>query len=215
MNTVDVRRLTAWSGLITGGMTVLIIPLYFTNSGVPPTWNVLTRSLITILSCATFVVFLAGLRHLIRQADQRYEWLAGLVYGAGLIYLAVVLVATSLEAGGVIGTPEGTLDPTIDGPLAHGTVLLHGSVARVVTAVLLLAAGHAVLRTRALPAWAGRSAYVVAAVNLAFAPSLYFGMDPAQFYSAVGWGNTALTGSLVIWWAVAASIGALSATYRS
>ena len=50
---------------------------------------------------------------------------------------------------------------------------MHGSVIRMVTALLLSAAGYAILRTGALPRWAGRIAYLLALVNLAFVPSMY------------------------------------------
>jgi hypothetical protein len=90
------------------------------------------------------------------------------------------------------GHPVGSIDPTVDGPLAEGRMLLHGSVGRILTAVLHAAAGYAILHTTALPAWAGWSAYIIAAVNLAFVASLYFGPDADEFYSAVGWGTSAL-----------------------
>jgi hypothetical protein len=54
-----------------------------------------------------------------------------------------------------------------------------------------------------------RSAYIIAAVNLAFVPSLYFGQDAAEFYSAVGWGNSALTASLLAYWVTAIGIAVL------
>jgi hypothetical protein len=40
-------------------------------------------------------------------------------------------------------------------------------------------------------------------------PSLYFGPDAAQFYSAVGWGNSALTASLLVYWVTAIGIAVL------
>lgn len=77
------------------------------------------------------------------------------------------------------------------------------------TALLLTAAGYAILRTNALPRWAGQSAYLLALVNLAFVPSLYFGIDPSRFYSALGWGNTALTAGLITYWSAAVGIAAM------
>ncbi|MER7952631.1 hypothetical protein ABTY59_35085 [Streptomyces sp. NPDC096079] len=77
------------------------------------------------------LVFLTGLRPLIRTAGTGYEWLARLVFGSGPAY--------------------------------------------------------AILRSGVLPRWTGRLAYAVALVNLAFVPSLFFGTDAADFYSAVGW----------------------------
>jgi hypothetical protein len=44
---------------------------------------------------------------------------------------------------------------------------------------------------------------VLAVVNLALAPSLFFGMDAADFYAANGWGAVASIGAVnVIWFAV-------------
>jgi hypothetical protein len=103
-------------------------------------------------------VFLAGLRHLIRLGDPAYDWIATLVYSTGLIYVTVTLVGASLETGVVFRTPDGTVDRTVDGPLAHGAVLIHGSIARVLTALFLAAAGYAVLRTKVLPTGIGRAA---------------------------------------------------------
>jgi len=206
MNNAKVRRLTGISGVMIGVGTTLIVPLYFIYSGPPPAWNVFTRNLLNLIFCALMIVFVAGFCHLIRQADAAYEWVAALAYGAGLIYVAVSLVATSLEVGAVFGAPNGMIDPTIDGPLAEGSILIHGSVSRILTAVFLSAAGYAVLRTRVLPGWVGRAAYGIALFNLAFVPSLYFGKDPAQFYSAVGWGNTAFAASFILYWSLAVGI---------
>jgi hypothetical protein len=203
------RQLMCACGVSSGVLGTAVAWLYFAHLGAPSALNVLTRSLLNLVLCGAFFVFLAGLRHLIRSADPAYDWLASLILGVGVAYLTVTLVAVSLEAGVVLEHPEGTLDPTIHGPLAHGSMLIHGSIGRLLTALLLSAAGYGILRTRALPRWAGRSAYVVAAVNLAFVPSLYFGTDAARFYSAVGWGTSALVNGLIIYWAMAVGIATL------
>jgi hypothetical protein len=109
----------------------------------------------------------------------------------------------------VFGAPDGTLDPTTDGPLAHGNILIHGPIKRLLTAILLLAAGFAVVRSRVVPVWMGRAAYVIALFNLAFVPSIYFGKDATQFYSALGWGNTAFCASFLAYWVVAVAIALL------
>jgi hypothetical protein len=209
MKEIDVRRVTGWSGVVIGLLGTALVPLYFMYPGPPPAWNVLTRNLVGLITCALLIVFVTGLREVLRHADSRYDWVANLVHSAGLVYVTVALVGISLEVGAVLGAPDGTLDPTIHGPLAEGNMLLRGSVGRIVTAVLLTAAGYAILHTGALPKWAGQSAYVIALVNLAFVPSLYFGKDAAQFYSAVGWGNTALTATFFLYWILACSIAML------
>ena len=107
------------------------------------------------------------------------------------------------------GAPDGTLDPTTDGPLAHGNILIHGPIKRLLTAILLSAAGFAVIRSHVVPRWMGIAAYVIALFNLAFVPSIYFGSDATQFYSALGWGNSAFCASFLAYWIVAVAIALL------
>ncbi|MET9689824.1 hypothetical protein ABZY81_15290 [Streptomyces sp. NPDC006514] len=212
MNENHVLRLTGICGIAAGALAAVAVPLYFVHSGPPPADNVLARILLNLLTCAALLVFLAGLRHVIRGAGPAFAWPATVVLGAGLAYVTITLVAASVEAGIVLENPGGRLDPTVDGPLAHANMLLHGSAARLLTAVLLTAAGYAILRAGVLPRWTGYTAHAVAAVNLAFVPSLFFGTDAARFYSAVGWGNTALTAALLVYWAFAVGIALLRRT---
>jgi hypothetical protein len=208
MNNAQLRRITGLAGVAIGVLSTLVIPLYFMYSGPPPAWNVFTRDLVGLITCAFLIVFFAGFSHLIRSAGAAYEWIASLVYGSGLLFVGVTLVAISLEAGVVFDSPNGTLDPTIDGPLAEANILIHGSIKRLLTTVFLVPAGYALLRTRMTPRWIGRAAYVIAAIDLVFVPSIYFGKDAAQFYSAIGWGNSALVAALFGYWilAVAATL---------
>ncbi len=77
--------------------------------------------------------------------------------------------------------------------------------------IFLTSVGHAVSRAGLLPRWTGWTAYALAAVNLAFVPSLFFGNDPSNFYAANGWGTTALMGALLGYWLLALGV----ATVRS
>lgn len=209
MTEIATRRLAGWSGVFVGVGVLASVPLYFVYAGPPPAFNVLTRSLISLIVIALMLVFFSGLSHLIRVARPEAEWLSSLMYGAALLLLGVTLAAIAMETGVVYLTPDGSVDPTIDGPLAAANVLMHGSIKRMLTALVLLPAGYAVLRTHVLPRWVGWSAYFVALCNLAFVPSLYFGTDVTNFYSAHGWGNSALTGSLIGYWVLAVGIAAL------
>jgi hypothetical protein len=65
------------------------------------------------------------------------------------------------------------------------------------------------VRSGILPRWIGRAAYLVAVINLAFIPAMFFGDDAADFYSAVGWGTAATAATLLLYWALAAGIAAL------
>jgi len=44
---------------------------------------------------------------------------------------------------------------------------------------------------------------------LTLSERMYFGIDPAHFYSALGWGNTALTAGLITYWSAAVGIAAM------
>jgi hypothetical protein len=206
METTQVRRVTGLCGVLIGLGVTLSVPLYFTYSGPPPASNVLTRDLINLVVMALFIVFVAGFSHVLRRADAANEWVASVVYGAGMLFIGVSLVSVAHEAGVVFGAPDGTLDPTTDGPLAEANILIHGSIKRMLTAVMLFAAGYAVLRGSAFPRWVGWTAHLVALINLTFVPSLFFGRDVTKFYSAHGWGNSALAGCLIGYWMLAVGI---------
>jgi hypothetical protein len=72
-----------------------------------------------------------------------------------------------------------------------------------------------VSRLGLLPRWVGRSAYLLAVINLAFLPAVYFGDDAADFYSAQGWGTTASMGALWSLWTLAVSISILRSARRT
>ena len=203
MNDATARRLIGLAGVAIFATAVSVVPLYFIYPGPPPVWMVLTRGLINVVSCILLLVFIVGISHLIRRADAAHDWIASLASGVGLTFVTLLFVAISLEVGGVLRAPDRTVDPTIDGPLAAGATMFYGSIGRALTCVYLIVVGYAIRRTRIVPGWIARFAYLIAAINLAFVPSLFFGADATRFYSAIGWGNTALVASLISWWTMA------------
>lgn len=207
MTEIFARRLTGVAGIAAAVAFIVEVPLYFVYSGPPPDGNVLSRLLIGIIALACLVVFVTALRELVKKANPAYEWAASMAFAAGLVYATITLVSSGLEAGAVIAADH-TIDPTIE---VSGTYILYGSISRLMLALFLTAVGFVVLRTNLLPRWTGRSAYVLAGINLAFVPSLFFGNTPAHFYAANGWGTTALMGAIFSYWLLALSIS----TYRS
>ena len=210
MSDGQLRRVLAWTGLGIGLLTILTIVLYFTYAGPPPPENVLTRSLVGLVTLALLIVFVAALVELLKQANPACALLTSIMYGTGLVFVAVALVAMANETGAVFGAAGQRVDPTIDGVLADANVLLHGSVKRLLAALFLAAAARAVHVTRVLPAWTAWLAWTFALANLAFVPSLYFGTDVTRFYSAIGWGNSALAGCLFALWMFAVGIACLT-----
>ncbi|WP_028922234.1 hypothetical protein [Pseudonocardia acaciae] len=196
------RLVTGLSGLVSGAASIVMVALYFVYDGPPPLANVLGRNLITVATFTGFLIFAVGLARLLRAANGGDPGLAGSVATAALrCYIAVTLVSTSLEAGTSLWHPDGSLDPTVDGPLSAANVLLHGPIAKVLIAAFLIALAVAT-RHAVLPGWARRGSVVVAVVNLAMVPSLFFGMDASFVYAANGWGSVATMGAInMIWFA--------------
>jgi hypothetical protein len=207
MNETFARRLTGAAGIATAAALIIEVPLYFVYSGPPPDANVLARLLIGIVGLAFLVVFMTAFRELVRRIRPEYEWAGSIAFATGLVYATITLVSSGLEAGAVIATDR-RIDPTI---AVEGTYILYGSISRLLLAFFLTAVGYVVTRSNLLPRWIGRSAYVLAVINLAFVPSLFFGNTPAHFYAANGWGTTALMGAILSYWLLAVGIS----TYRS
>jgi len=206
---MGLRGITAFSGIVAVVTTVAIITLYFTHMGPPPMENVLARSFIGLGFFASFMLFMVGLNTLLRREARADDFALSLSQFAGILYVGMGLIALANEAGVAFGAPDGSMDPTTDGPLAAANILIHGSIKRLLTAIYLFAIGYAVLRSRLIPRWIGALGFVIGIVNVGFIPALFFGTDVTRFYSAYGWGNSALAGSLIIWWMLAVSLALL------
>lgn len=210
MNEKLARKFTGFSCLAAAVAFIVEVPLYFVYSGPPPDSNVLARLLIGILALGCLLLFMTGFRELIKSVSPQHEWIAGIASTAGLAYVVVTLISSGLEAGAVIATDH-PIDPTIAVP---GTYILYGSIGRMLLGTFLVAFGYAISRSQALPRWTSRSAYVLAAINFAFIPSLFFGNKPAFFYAANGWGSTASVGAILSYWLLAMSVSTIRSTRR-
>ncbi|HEV7711335.1 MAG TPA: hypothetical protein VGP16_24310, partial [Asanoa sp.] len=149
----------------------------------------------------------------VRGIDPRYDWLATILQTAGVLWVAMVFVPQSMEVGAAISVDH-NIDTTTEGPFAAAQYLLQGGISRLLMALFLITLGITVSRLRFLPSWVGRSAYILAAINLAFVPAIFFGDDAADFYSAQGWGTTATMGAVWSLWTLAVSISILRSAKR-
>ena len=148
------------------------------------------------------LVFLAGFRHLIRRARPGYEWIAALVFGVGLVVIAVELVADGLEGGAALDTGV-KADPTAVRALFEGSFPMYGAIGLILSSLMLGAAGYATLGTGVLHRWTGWFAYGAAAANLAAAPSILGGTDMTGFYTASGYAPFVGQAAMLIWFLVA------------
>ncbi|MFF9244109.1 hypothetical protein ACF1AY_34305 [Streptomyces sp. NPDC014776] len=194
------------AGMAVGALSVPMVALYFVYSGPPPQWNVLTRSLLTLVIMAVLTAFGVALERLLPRDDTGRRTIVGqLTIVSLLTYVAVILFATSLEAGTPLAFPDRGMDPTTDGPLAAAMALAHGPIAHLWIAMFFLGFARAAQQSTAgtspvVPRWTLRGAIVVGAINLLAIPSLYFGMDATHFYAVNGWGADALVGLITLVW---------------
>lgn len=112
----------------------------------------LTRTLIAVPMLLKLIGFVTGLRQIIRNTTTGHELLGTVLFGAGT-YAITNLVALSMEAGVPLYVTDGSFDPTIDGPLSAGTVLVHGPISRMLTAIAAIAIAYAASRLKLLPRW--------------------------------------------------------------
>lgn len=133
-----------------------------------------TTKLVDAIYVAGFIVFISGFRQLIKNASGNDAWIADLVFGAGLVHAAIVLVG-DIVAGGAALDILGAPDPTAVRALTEASLVAFGAIGFLMTA-FLAAASYAILKVQLarLLGWAG---YILAALNVAAVPTIYKGND--------------------------------------
>jgi hypothetical protein len=163
----------------------------------------LHRTLLDMFIFSFLLVFMAGFRQIIIQKDHDYEWMATLFFGIGLVYITLTLVADSITGAVGLDTVAGNPNPTIILGLTEATILMYGSVALMLLGMMLSLATYLLFKTEAMPKWVGWITGLVALLNFAFVPTMYFGTDPTKFYSAAGLGpSVGATFPFLIWIAI-------------
>jgi hypothetical protein len=222
----DVSLWTAISAFIVGGLMLLEFftsvwtgtrpeldtgaPLaaYASHTHIPT----LIRVLVDTLLMAFLIVFLGGFRQMVTRVREDLQWMADLAFGAGLVFVGVTLVGDSMEAGGALDTIGSAPDATAIRALTEGYMVMFGPMTCVLLALVSAASGYVVLATRVLPAWVGRLAWIVAALNAIGVVSIFGGTDPDKFYSVGGWGVAAF--ATFPWLAWVVTVGAVTLRER-
>jgi hypothetical protein len=218
VNDQKIRRLAGGFGV--GGFVAFLaaLPLYFVGvgPGVPleqtarfsefvartGTFVIIRTTLADSLIMVGLLVFLAGFRHLICQARPGYEWVASLLFGVGLVVIALELVADGLEAGAALDTVV-RADPTIVRGLMEASFPMYGAIGLIMAALMLATAGYATLGTDVLHKWTGWFAYGAALANLLVAPSILGGTNITGFYTASGYAPFVGQALMLLWFLVA------------
>ena len=206
MNDLNVLRWTGACGVAAGVLLLVLAPLYVLP-GTPPSLGDearfseyvirsntihITTKLVDAFYLVGFIVFAAGLRHLIRRARPDYEWLATLVFGSALVFAANLLSFLALAGGAALDTFANP-NPTVIRALTEAS-LASQALGFILMALFLSAASYAILATRALPRWTGWLGMGVATLNLVAVPTIYGGND---FMEGVVWGVSTTAGLYV------------------
>ena len=189
MHDLKVLRWTGAFGVAAGVLLLVATPLYVAM-GTPPSLGdaamfsayvtrnntiLITTKLVDMGYLVGFIVFVAGLRHLIRRVRPDDEWLAALVFGSALVQTASVLMFEALAGGAALDTFNKP-DPTVVRALTEASLAIT-DFSFILTALFLAAVSYAILATRALPRWTGWVGFGVAVLNLVAVPAIFGGND--------------------------------------
>jgi uncharacterized membrane protein (DUF485 family) len=220
MNNLKVRSWAGGFGVAGFIVFLAALPLYFIGVGPAArledtaqfsslvartnTFILIRTTLTDPLIMVGLLVFLAGFCHLIKQSRQEYEWIAMLIFGVGLIVIAIELVGDGLEAGAALDTWV-KADPTAVRGLTEGSFPMYGAIGLIMSALLLASAGYASLGSGVLHKWTGWLAYGAAVISLAAAPSILGGTNMTGFYTASGYAPFIGQAAMLVWF-LAASV---------
>jgi hypothetical protein len=135
------------------------------------------------------IVFLGSFRRLVEQRNPDLEWICDVMFGAGLVFVAVTLVGDSLEGGVALDVMNLDPDPSVIRGLIEGHTLMFGSIGAILLALVSGSAAYLTFLTGAVPRWTGVLAGITAVSNLVWAPAAFGGTSPANFAAAGGFGN--------------------------
>jgi len=130
-------------------------------------------AVLTGVATVLLMVFVIGIRGVIRSAGEGWEWAAALSYGATLVVAAIAFTGAALEATTAMVSTAGT-DPTTVRTAWAVTNMLFTFI-YLPSALLLATVSYAALRTRALPNWAGWLGVVCGTLNLAAVLTVFGG----------------------------------------
>jgi hypothetical protein len=194
---------TAWPGLTASDK----LGDYAARNGTNVMWCVFLDLIILTL----LMIFLAGLRHLIRKSNPQHEWLASLFFGVGLVFVALTFVADSLQGATAVDGFNPPADGVIVRAMFESTILMYGAVALWLLALLMAILSYVTLASGILPRWSAWLGYGCALACLAFVPAMFVRhIDLLGFYNPAGLGVEAFAnGFPLAAWMIAIGVALL------
>jgi hypothetical protein len=164
--------------------------------------NIMCCVFLDLIILTLLMIFFAGVRHLIRKANPQHEWLGSLFFGTGLVFVALTLVADSLQGAIAVNGFNPPADGVIVRAMMESTILMYGAVALWLLAFLMVILSYVTLADGALPRWSAWVGYGCALACLAFVPTMFVRhVDIMGFYNPAGWGADAIANCfpLAVW----------------
>jgi hypothetical protein len=182
-----IYRISGISALACIATFFVEFPFYFVRSSFPglaasdKLGDFTVRNATNIMCCVfldfiiltLMMIFLAGVRHLIRQANPQHEWLASLFFGVALVFVTLTFVADSFQGSIVIDAFDLPADGVIIRAMLESTLLLYGSIALWLIALLMAILSYVTFLSGALPRWSAWVGITCAIVCLAFVPTMF------------------------------------------
>ena len=136
-----------------------------------------------LLGLLFFLVFIAYLWSVLRQAEGESGWISAVAFGSGIVTIMMKLAAFPVAAAAVARAADGF------SPQVLGVLWDMDNIAIFITLVtqafLLASAAIVIIRVKALPTWLGWSAAVFALVLLGALPLAFFKSLPLQLFPIV------------------------------
>jgi hypothetical protein len=225
MNDQKIYRITGISALACIATFFIEFPFYLVRSPWPGLTasdklgdfaarngtNIMCCVFLDFIILTLLMIFLAGLRHLIRRANPQHEWLASLFFGVGLVFVALTFVADSLQGTVAVDGFNLPADGVIVRAMFEGTILMYGAVALWLLAFLMAILSYVTLADGILPRWSAWFGYGCSLVCLAFVPAMFVRhVDLLGFYNPAGLGVEAFAnGFPLAAWMIAIGVALL------
>ena len=172
------RRATGILGILWFVLQLVGVVL-FVSAGTPPGFDDAARfanyissasgqfvadALVTSVAWTVLLLQFTGIRSVIREAGQDWDWAATLFFGAGLLLIAIGLAGAAIEATAALVSKSGANPATVDS-VWLGSAVLFTSI-YFPSAIALGTASYVVIRAGVLPRWIGWLGGVCAVLNV-------------------------------------------------
>lgn len=163
----------------------------------------------TGLAVGCAYVWLLGIQGAIKEHDD-WGWCGDFTFVIGAIAATLGLLGTGLQTAAVIDATSKPEPSAVRALFEAGAVFI-APVSAVPTATFVLAASYGIRGTGALPRWIGTLGYIVGAIVLLTLFTVFFGQDPANALSIVGFATFTVGILPVFIWIAATSIALMRA----